>query len=515
LNIHLIIIILYFAATVIIGMLSGRKTKGSDSFHGAALGVFAIVAASAGEWLGGTATTGVSEYGFDAGLSGAWYTIANGVGTMFLAICFAKLYRSIGTVTVPGIVEKFLGVKARSVSSILLIIVMLAVGLSQMVAAGKLGESLLGFPFAPTVLVFAAIFIVYTLAGGMNAVASTNKMHLFAMYGGVILAVIFALSKLGGFDALKTGLDSANVSDVTKTALETAGATVKPTTTAEYFNMFTIGFSKVSSWIIASLLGACTAQAGIQPVLAAKDVPTARKACFITAIAVAPFGLFTAFLGMCAKAMFNNGTLIYAKTDPTTGIAPLITGKTALPTLMMHISDNPTVNGIIGGLVLASILAAILSTVSPIILASGTMFTKDLYQRVLKKDATDKQVLFTSRLTTAISGVICAVAAIALVDLQAVLDIVYAAYSLRGAIFIVVLLGIYWKKTSQKGACWAMVCTGVVAVVWKVYDIAKGAGAQYPIANWLTETYAAVIIAFVTTILFSYVFPKKELEGKA
>jgi SSS family solute:Na+ symporter len=488
-------------------MLSGRKTKGSDAFHGAALGVFAIVAASAGEWLGGTATTGVSEYGFDAGLSGAWYTIANGVGTMFLAICFAKLYRSIGTVTVPGIVEKFLGVKARSVSSILLIIVMLAVGLSQMVAAGKLGESLLGFPFAPTVLVFAVIFIVYTLAGGMNAVASTNKMHLFAMYGGIIVAVIFVVVKIGGFGAVVSGLDSANISQPTKDALAAAGKEVTNTTSKAYFNMFTIGFPKVSSWIIASLLGACTAQAGIQPVLAAKDVPTARKACFITAIAVAPFGLFSAFLGMCAKAMFNNGMLLTDKS----GV--LLNGKSALPTLMMNISNNPSVNGIIGGLVLASILAAILSTVSPIILASGTMFTKDLYQRVLKKDATDKQVLFTSRLTTAISGVICAVAAIALVDLQAVLDIVYAAYSLRGAIFIVVLLGIYWKKTSQKGACWAMVCTGIVAVVWKVYDIAKGAGAQYPIANWLTETYAAVIIAFVTTIVFSYIFPKKDLNA--
>ena len=67
-----IIIILYFAITVLIGVLSSKKSKSSDSFHGAAMGMFAIVAASAGEWLGGTATTGVSEYGFNFGLSGAW-----------------------------------------------------------------------------------------------------------------------------------------------------------------------------------------------------------------------------------------------------------------------------------------------------------------------------------------------------------------------------------------------------------------------------------------------------------
>ena len=83
---QVIIIVLYFALTVGIGIWSSKKSKSSDSFHGAEMGVAAIVCASAGEWLGGTATTGVSEYGFTYGLSGAWYTIANGSGVMFLAL---------------------------------------------------------------------------------------------------------------------------------------------------------------------------------------------------------------------------------------------------------------------------------------------------------------------------------------------------------------------------------------------------------------------------------------------
>ncbi len=468
-----IIIILYFAVTVAIGLISSKKSKSSDSFHGAAMGMFAIVAASAGEWLGGTATTGVSEYGFNYGLSGAWYTIANGIGVMFLALGFAKLYRSLSSVTVPGIIERFFGVKARTVSSILLTIVMLAVGLSQMIAAGKLGQSLLGFDFTITVIVFAIIFIVYTLAGGMNAVASTNKLHLFVMYGGVIVAVIFALTKVGGWGGFMDGIDAVETADPSK----------------NYFNMFSIGGSKVSSWIIAGLLGACTAQAGIQPVLAAKDVPTAKKACIITGFVAAPFGIFTALLGMIAKVMSHNGTL-------TDTLGNVVTdGKMALPTMMMHLHP------VIGGLVLASILAAILSTVSPIILSAGTMVTKDLYQRVLKPNATDAEVLKMSRITTALSGVICAVGAIFLVNASAVLDLVYAAYSLRGAIFVVVLFGIYWRHASQKASCISMVCTGVVAVLWVAIKLVTG---SYIFG--LTETYAAVIVAVVTMIVFSTIF---------
>jgi SSS family solute:Na+ symporter len=165
---------------------------------------------------------------------------------------------------------------------------------------------------------------------------------------------------------------------------------------------------------------------------------------------------------------------------------------------------------IVGGLVLASILAAILSTISPIILAAGTMITKDLYQRVWRPDATDAEVLRISRLTTALSGVICSVAAISLVNASKVLDIVYSAYSLRGALFVVVLLGIYWKGANEKGACWSMVLTGVIAIIWVAIKTGTG---HYPIADAFTETYAAVLTALVSTVVFSLIFGKSAPEA--
>lgn len=158
-SVQLGIIIIYFAITVAIGIYAKKNSKTSNAFHGAGLGVLMCVAAGTGEWLGGTSTTGVSEYGFIYGLSGAWYTIANGIGIIFLAIFFAKLYRSLDTVTVPGIIENFIGVNARVVSSVLLTFVMLAVGTSQMIAAGTLGVSILGLSFDVSVIVFGIGFL--------------------------------------------------------------------------------------------------------------------------------------------------------------------------------------------------------------------------------------------------------------------------------------------------------------------------------------------------------------------
>ncbi|MBR5708731.1 MAG: hypothetical protein IKX41_05040, partial [Oscillospiraceae bacterium] len=296
-----IIIVVYFAVTVFIGLMSSRKTKSAAAFTGVALSTFAIVCASTGEWLGGTATTGVSEYGFLYGLSGWWYTIANGIGVLFLGLLFAKLFRSLETGTVPGIIEKFFGVNARTVSCIILTIVMLAVGLSQMIAAGKLGENLLGIPFWISCVAFAIIFIVYTLAGGMNAVASTNVLHLIVMYVGVIVAMVIAIVGAGGFKGFSDGITALGNMEGEKS----------------FWNMFSIGGSKVSSWIIASLLGACTAQAGLQPVLSAKNAKQARKACIITAFVAAPFGFFTAFLGMASRVMFENDSSFLANIERT------------------------------------------------------------------------------------------------------------------------------------------------------------------------------------------------------
>ena len=475
-SLKITIIICYFILTLLLGIMTSKGTSNKD-FHGAQLGVTAIVCASAGEWLGGTATTGVSEYGYIYGLSGAWYTIANGLGVLFLALFFAKIYRSIGRMTIPGIIEYVFGKKAQIVSSIFLVIVMLAVGMSQIIAAGKFGQALIGLNFRFSAIVFTCIFVVYTLAGGMKAVSSTNTMHLFVMYFGVLVAVIILITRMGGWNTFSELISGIDVKEGT-----------------EHLSLTSIGFPKISSWVIASLLGACTAQAGIQPVLASKDIPTARKACIYTALVTAPFGFMTALIGIVGKVMANQGILVDVSGNVVTD------GKLALTSVMM------TLPSFVGGLVLAAELAAILSTASPIILAAGTMLTKDLYQAKINGNASENELLKVSRITTAFSGVVCCLGAIVLVDNNNVLDIVYSAYSLRGALFIVLIFGFIWKKSNAKAASISMILTGIVSIGWVIFKIYLG---YYPLASWFTETYAAVFTATISMVFLSLYYNNK------
>ena len=480
-NWPLVIIIAYFAVTMLLGVLASRKNRSHDSFVGAGMGVFAIVCVACGQWLGGTATTGCSECGFHSGLSGWWYTIANGVGMLMMGLFFAARYRRYNEVTIPGIIEKLVGPKSRTVCSALLIFVMIAVGLSQMIAAGKLGESLLGLDFSLSCCLFAVIFIISTMSGGMSSVEATNKLHLGFMYFGMILAVVLAVSRLGGWSGFTAELSAVDAEEGTR-----------------HFSMTGMGASEVVSQIAASILSAGAAQASIQPVLAARDERVAKKACLLSVLVVVPFGLFTTLLGMAAKAMNHAGLL--AVTD----------AKLAYTDLIM--SFHP----VVAGLILASVLAAILSTISPIILASATMFTRDIYARRPGARPTDRQLTRVSRLGTAVSGVLCCLLAIALANASTILSLVKVAYTLRGVLFIVILFGMYWidrrtglSKASDKGVCIAVLTSFAGCIAWFIPRLVRGRYLLTIGSFAITETYLGVLLACVTIVLFSRLFPRR------
>lgn len=459
---QIIIVVLYILVTIFIGIWSRKKANTSKTFDGIGLGFGLCVMASAGEWMGGTSTTGVSEYGYVYGISGAWYTIANGLGVCFLALFFARLFRSLETPTVSGIVGKYVGRKARIVSGALLILVMATVGISQMIALGTLGETLFGLKAAPAILLLGYGVLIYTVCGGMPAVGYTNILHTVVMYGGCLLALLLCLKDVGGWTTLRETLPES------------------------YFSGFTIGFPKVSSWIIASVLGACTAQAGLQPILGAKDEKTAVKSSYAIAALVAPFGIMTAILGMIAKVKFPS----------------LENAKLALPELLMSLPS------IAGGVVMAAIFAAILSTAAPIFLSCGTIFSRDIFceLNIFKKyTADDKAVLKVSRKATFAVGTVCIIMAVLLNGSSTILDLVYFAYSIRGSLFIILLLGIYWKRISQFGAIIGMALTSTVGLFWIIYQNIFG---TYPISPYLTETYVSVIAATVFTVVGSLLHGK-------
>ena len=453
--IPIIIVACYFLITIIVGVFT-KRTKDSKTFHGANLGFITCVAVGAGEWLGGTSTTGVSEYGYLYGISGSWYTIANGIGIIVLGLFFAKKFRNLQKPTISGIIGEHIGGKTQIVSGVFQLVIMVVVGVSQMIAIGTIGQALFGLAPEISISVMGAGVLLYTVLGGMNAVGKTNVLHMIVMYVCAIVALIVCVTSAGGIKNVAESLPSS------------------------YFSMGTIGGAKISSWIIASVLGACVAQAGLQPILAAKNERVAKSASLTIAFVVIPFGIITALLGIVARYQFPD----------------LVNAKMALPTLLLSL------NPYIGGIVMASIMAAVLSTAAPIFLSCGTLFTKDVYSYISYDRDNEKKIFRVSKVSTLVFGLACIVLALLLYKLQTVLDIVYFAYSLRGSLFVILLLGMYWKKVSPLICNIAMGVTCVGALSWVIIKTITG---SYPIFSWLTETYVAIFLAVIVSIVGSLI----------
>ena len=462
----IVIVCLYLIITITIGVVSKRRASSSSSFHGEGLPLLFCIVIGAGEWMGGTSTTGVAEYGYMYGLSGAWYTIANGIGIAFCGLFFARLYRSLKTSTISAIIGRYYkSTSVRAIAGICLIVCMIAVGASQIVALGVLGNYVFGFDVKIAIVVIGIAVTLYTMLGGMNAVGNTNYLHLIMLYVGVFASLIWLTFYKADLSTLKASLP------------------------AQSFSFDAIGWNRISSWLVASVLGACTAQAGIQPILVAKDEATAVKSSLWIAILVAPFGILTALLGMYSRYL-----------------APeLSSPKEAL------ISIVPLLPDFLGGLLLSGLLAAVLSTAAPIFLSSSTLFTRDIWCNIIDREGDEKRTLKVSRIATVMAGVVCIVLALVFYDSTAILDIVYFAYSLRGSIFIVLLLGIYWRKASAKGATIGLCGTLAIGLFWVVYQRVVG---SYPIAPWFSETYASMLAALVFTVLGSRLPEERRVSGK-
>jgi len=195
---------------------------------------------------------------------------------------------------------------------------------------------------------------------------------------------------------------------------------------ARFRNPFSQGFAPVAAWLLGGILAGFASQASIQPVFAARDIPTARRASFLSALFIAPVGLLVSTLGIAARA----------------GLAGALppSAKQTLPFLLMSPSLLPSW---LSGLALAGIFAAILSTIAPVLFAVSTILTKDLYQ-LLGRDVPEKRLFRVSKIMVLVIGAITIPLAITLRGL--ILDTAYITYAIRGSAAVAVLLGIFWVR---------------------------------------------------------------------
>ena len=357
-TIDYVIIALYLSGMVGVGLWFAKKHTDFDDFFlaGRSLTTPLLITTLISTYYGIDVLFGDSQLGFTDGVV-AWFGYARPTYAFFLVAAFllAQRLREENFKSLPDILDKYYGKKTRYVGAVTSFIYSLPA--LSLYGFGMLGDVILGWKPIVGMLVLGGIALVYTLTGGFWAVVLTDSIQFVMMCVVLALAFPFAMNLIGGFDSM---ID-----------------TLEP----NYFD--TMG--DLSTWLIviyaSTGLSILVEPTFYQRIFAAKSYKSVRNALIIGIFIWGSYDWMITILAMSAKVGVLKGVL-------PGDVAP----DAALLTIMVAALPAGAL-----GLFIAGVLSTEMSTLDSYCLVAGGNVAYDIYKPALKPDATDTELIKTTR----------------------------------------------------------------------------------------------------------------------
>ena len=500
-----------------------RKDNATDYFlAGRNLGWWVIGASIFASNIGSEHIVGLAGSGAKDGVALAHYEL-HAWCLLVLAWVFVPFYARTLVFTMPEFLERRFGTESRYVLSVVSLITFIvskiAVGIfaGGVVFATLLPEvqlHFLGRVIDSFWIGSVAVIILtglYTMLGGMRAVAYNDTVQVVVLIGGSALLTIYGLVQLGGWQQLRELCGSemfnlwkplvpAGQSASWAPVLERAadGRIVKQ---AWYFNQ---NFPWLGMAICAPVIGLwywCTDQYIVQRALGAPNEKVARQG-----------SIFAAFLKLFPVYLFIiPGLICFAlvKSDKVPGLsaawaADPHAAQAAFPLMVKHLLPAG-----LRGIVVAGLLSALMGSLAGVFNACSTLFTVDIYTKY-RPQATQHEIVRMGRIATAIM-ILIAMAWIPVV--KGATGLYNYLQSVQGylapPIFVVFFFGVFWKRLNAKGCLWAMVVGFVVGlfrmlvdtpVTMKLAGFENGytQGSFFWIVNNINFQYFSILITLIS-----------------
>ncbi|MCI6032134.1 sodium:solute symporter family protein [Fusobacterium varium] len=435
----LVIILLYMAATVAIGLIASRKKaeekQSNDDFLMASKSLGPVVLAGTlfAANTGGASTTGIATNVFQYGLSAAWYVIAGGIG--FVLVSFiAPYFRRAQANTVPEIISKRYGKASHIFTAITSILALFMATGAQIIATASIINVVTGFDFKTAAIVSTAVVIIYTMVGGFKSVTAANLMHvLFITVGMTIAMLVMVNSKeVGGFGALFQKAEAMK---------SVSGANM------DMLSMTKIGVTTIIGYIAMYFMTFPTGQEIVQTYCSAKDGKSAKLGSILAGLVSAAYAIVPAIIGLLAYVCIDGyalgGSQKNALAQATITFAPAV----------------------IAGIVLAAIVAATMSSAAGNMIGTATMFTNDIFVPYINKGVKeDKKEIWISKIAMLIVG---GVGLFIALEASNVISVMMGAFALRSAgPFAAFICGIFYKNVTRNAGFISIVAGTVVAAIW-------------------------------------------------
>ncbi|MCX5654656.1 MAG: sodium:solute symporter [Planctomycetota bacterium] len=504
----------YFGILLGISWWVIRKNKDTASDYflaGRNLGWFVVGASIFASNIGSEHLVGLAGSGATDGVAMAHYEL-HAWCVLVLGWVFVPFYMRSMVYTMPEFLERRFSPTARWVLSVIslvaYVLTKMAVGIfAGGVVFGTLLPELhldLGFVALDSFWIGSLAVVImtglYTVAGGMRAVAYTDAAQTIILVFGSILVTVFGLVEIGGWSGLREALPSDMFNlwkPLVPAGMEGTWAPVmEKTRIAWYFNG---NYPWLGMLFCAPIIGLwywCTDQYIVQRALGAPSERQARRGTiFAGFLKLLPVFVFI-IPGMVCYALAVSGKVPQlAGLVDSTGKANRETCQAAFPLLVAYVLP-PVVRGI----VVAGLLAALMSSLAGAFNASSTLFTMDLYQK-FRPRATQHQLVWIGRVATTIM-VFIGIAWIPVIKgAQGLYHYLQAVQGyLAPPIFVVFFLGIFWKRATAKGCLAAL----VVGFALGVFRLAVDTPVTLGLAGFEKGYEAGSLLWIVNNMYFQY-----------
>ena len=493
----LIAMVCYMVIVIGIGVaFAQRANKDSESYFigGRSLGPWVAAMSAEASDMSGWLLMGLPGVAYWCGTADAvWTAIGLAVGTYLNWLIVAKPLRRYSqlagnAITIPDFFSNRFHEKKKilmTISSLFILIFFAVYAGSCFVTCGKLFSSLFGQDYRLMMMVGALFVVVYTFLGGFLAESASDFMQAVVMICALVVVLTLGCASAGGRGA------------VIENAKSIPG----------FFSFFATATPVVDA-------------AGVQQVSAAGQPLFGEAGSYglLTILSTLSWGLgyfgmpqvllrFIAIRRADELKKSRRIATVWVIVSLAAAVCIGLIGRTLFPTALTTSSQAENVfivlseallHPLFAGLVMAGILAATISSSDSYLLIAASALSKNIYQGILKKDATEKQVMQVSRIT------LLAVAAVGMVialdENSVIFTLVSFAWAGFGATFgPIMLFSLFWKRTTRAGAVAGMVAGGGMVFFWKL--VLKPMGGVFGIYELLPAFLFSCIAIVVVSLL--------------
>jgi len=430
--------------------------------------------------LGAQEVMGMAASGAKYGImTSHFYWIGAVPAMLFLAVFMMPFYYGSRARSVPEYLKMRFDEKTRGLNAITFAIMTVFSSGISMYAMGLLLNLLLGWSFDFSVWVCALIVLAYITLGGLTSAIYNEVLQFFMIVFGFLPLVLLGLHDVGGWAGLKHGLEQVATSHGYAAGAWSESWAHMGDPSANPMGVEWFGMAMGLGFVL-SFGYWCTDFLIVQRAMAAESMSAARRAPVIASFPKMMFPFLVILPGMIAIVLHQagGGFALPAKADGS------LNYDMTVPLMLQHYFPQ----GLLG-VGITALMASFMAGMAGNVTAFNTVFTCDIYQAYIRRDAPDAHYLWIGRVATA-GGIAASVAAAYLASrFNNIMDMLQLVFAFVNApLFATFLLGMFWKRTTGHGAFFGLLVGTLAAAAHHGLTLPAGGSAGIK-GGWLAITH--------------------------